>query len=418
MKRRAMKLMKITGITLAAFAGLTLLATSSCVVRQLGGAFTRLPGEAKQQLSVGARKLVLESLEGLDTSKVRDFHVHMLALGSEVEGAYINEAMTSWGSPVRYFKYLIYRSAAGIQDVESADAQFRERLVDLGKHLPMSMKLHILAFDEHYNADGTVNAEKTEFHTPNAYVFAMAKQHPGLFEPVMSVHPYRKDALEALDRWAKEGGHYVKWLPNAMGMDPGDERLDPYYEKMREHGLVLITHAGEEQAVESEEDQALGNPLRLRRALDHGVKVIVSHCASLGTDVDLDDPEGKRVPSFELFLRLMDDPRYEGLVFGDISALTQFNRLGGPLDTILKRQDLHPRLVYGTDYPLPAINALVRTEDLVAGGYITKKERRWLNEIYEFNPILFDFVTKRRLKHPETGERFADGIFEAPAALP
>jgi len=203
-----------------------------------------------------------------------------------------------------------------------------------------------------------------------------------------------------------------------MGMDPADERLDPYYEKMKALDLVLISHAGEEQAVESEEDQALGNPLRLRRALDHGVKVIVSHCASLGKDVDLDDPEGKRVPSFDLFLRLMDDPKYDGLVFGEISAMTQFNRLGRPLDTLLERQDLHSRLVYGTDYPLPAINALVRTEDFVAGGYLSQKERLQLNEIYEFNPILFDFVAKRRLAHPETKVRFADSVFEANPALP
>ena len=56
-----------------------------------------------------------------------------------------------------------------------------------------------------------------------------------------------------------------------------------------EHGIALLTHAGEEQAVEAEEDQELGNPLRLRRALDAGVQVIVAHCASLGTGLDLDE---------------------------------------------------------------------------------------------------------------------------------
>ena len=30
--------------------------------------------------------------------------------------------------------------------------------------------------------------------------------------------------------------------------------------------------------------------------------------------------------NFDLFLRLMDEKRYEGLVFGEISAMTQFNR--------------------------------------------------------------------------------------------
>jgi len=75
----------------------------------------------------------------------------------------------------------------------------------------------------------------------------------------------------------------------------------------RELGLVLLSHAGEEQAVEAEEHQELGNPLRLRRALDRGVRVIVAHCASLGEGKDLDDPEGASADSFDLFLRLLFD---------------------------------------------------------------------------------------------------------------
>ena len=38
---------------------------------------------------------------------------------------------------------------------------------------------------------------------------------------------------------------------------------------MKELDLVLLSHGGEEKAVEAEEDQKLGNPLLLRRALDH-----------------------------------------------------------------------------------------------------------------------------------------------------
>ena len=34
---------------------------------------------------------------------------------------------------------------------------------------------------------------------------------------------------------------------------------------------------------------------------------------------------------FDLFLRLMDEPKYVGLLFGEISAITQFNRMPGPL---------------------------------------------------------------------------------------
>src|SRR4029077_5634534 len=116
---------------------------------------------------------------------------------------------------------------------------------------------------------------------------------------------------------ARRGGRMVKWLPNAMGIDPSDPLCDSYYQKMKELDLVLLSHGGEEKAVHAAEDQKLGNPLLLRGALDHGVKVIVAHCAGLGTNEDLDDPQRRRLPNFDLFLRLLAEKRYEGLVFAD-----------------------------------------------------------------------------------------------------
>jgi hypothetical protein len=180
---------------------------------------------------------------------------------------------------------------------------------------------------------------------------------------------------------------------------------------MKELDLILLSHGGEEKAVEAEEDQKLGNPLLLRRALDHGVKVIVAHCAGLGDNQDLDSPGQKRVANFDLFMRLMDEKRYEGLLFGEISAMTQFNRIGKPLTTILQRNNLHERLLNGSDYPLPAINVLIRTGPMVKAGYITAAERESLNEIYDYNPLLFDFVLKRTIKLPGTDKRLPASVF-------
>jgi mannonate dehydratase len=88
------------------------------------------------------------------------------------------------------------------------------------------------------------------------------------------------------------------------------------------------------------------------------------------------------------------------LVFGEISAMTQFNCLGEPLQTILEREHLHERLVNGSDYPLPAVNILIRTRPLVKQGYFTRAEGESLRETYDYNPLLFDFVLKRNLKRP------------------
>ena len=319
--------------------------------------------------------------------------------------------MLTWAHPSHRLKFKVYLSATDVKDVERADAQLLQRLVNLVKHVADHGKYRLLAFDKHYRLDGSVNLEKTEFYVPNQYVFDLADQYPDLFEPNISVHPYRPDALEELTRWAKRGARVVKWLPNAMGMNPSDPRCDNFYQKMKELNLILLSHGGEEKAVEAVEDQKLGNPLLLRRALDHGVKVIVAHCAGLGHNEDLDEHAKRSTDNFDLFMRMMNEKKYEGLLFGEISAMTQFNRIGKPLVTILDREDLHERLVNGSDYPLPAVNILIRTRPLVKQGYLTSAERKCLNEIYQYNPLLFDFVLKRTMKLPGTNKRLPPSLF-------
>ena len=44
----------------------------------------------------------------------------------------------------------------------------------------------------------------------------------------------------------------------------------------------------------------MGQPASLRRALDHGVRVVVAHCATLGEDRDEDSRHGGKVASFDL----------------------------------------------------------------------------------------------------------------------
>ena len=171
-------------------------------------------------------------------------------------------------------------------------------------------------------------------YVPNHYVVELAQKYPDVFTPVISIHPYRADALQELEKWAKAGIKYVKWLPNAMGMDPANSAIDPFYRKMKEYNMILLSHAGDEQAVEAEEDQKLGNPLLLRKPLDLGVRVIIAHAASLGECGDLDRRAPRKAKCFDLFLRMMDEPKYVGLLFGEISAITQYNRMPAPLATL------------------------------------------------------------------------------------
>ena len=387
-------------------------------ITQLGGAWDHEPSEMEAGLSPGARALVDRAWDGIDPARLLDYHTHLIGLGTSGSGAFASPEMRSWWHITKRIRFEVYVSAAGVTDLDDADRQFVARLTDLVRHIPRHGRHLLLAFDKTYTPGGEADLKHTEFFTPNEYAFEVAAKAPDLFVPAISVHPYRADAPQALEAWAKRGARIIKWLPNAMGIDPADPQCDPYYKKVRELGLVLLTHSGEEKAVDGEEAQALGNPLRLRRALDAGVKVIVAHCASLGSNPDLDDPEAEPQTNFDYFVRLMEEKRYEGLLFGEISATAQFNRLPGPLVTMLARTDLHARLVNGSDYPLPAINVLVRTGRLVDLGLITDEERDQLREIYDYNPLLFDFVLKRALKDPKTGRGFPASVFLEHPALP
>jgi uncharacterized protein len=382
-----------------------------CLVHFIGGAFKHQPEDLQDKVGSKAGDLIKRAFDDIDPARLVDHHTHIAGIGTGSSGAFINPKMRTWTHPFHHLKFKVYLSAAGVADVAHADTQLVNRLVNLIKHTPNHGKHRLLAFDRNYTPAGTPVLEKTEFYVPNDYVFALAEQYPDLFVPTISVNPYPPDALEELERCARRGARMLKWLPNAMGINPADPKCDRFYQKMKELNLVLLSHGGEEKAVEADEDQKLGNPLLLRRALDHGVKVIVAHCAGLGENEDLDDPGKKRIPNFDLFLRLMNEKRYEGLVFGDISAMTQFNRAGKPLATILERESLHERLVNGSDYPLPAINVLIRTASLVKAGYINAAERDSLNEIYDYNPMLFDFVLKRTIRLPGTNRRLPASVF-------
>ena len=140
---------------------------------------------------------------------------------------------------------------------------------------------------------------------------------------------------------------------------------------------------------------------------------MVAHCGSLGENDDLDRP-GTRLSSFQLFLRLTEEAQWDRTLFGDLSAVTQINRCCDPLKELLRRPELHRRLVNGSDYPLPAIDLLVSLRQLVGAGLLAEEDRAACGELFAANPLLFDLVLKRALRLEEGGStsRFAGSVFE------
>lgn len=343
--------------------------------------------------------LVLSGWEGIDATRFWDCHTHLVGTGDSGSGLWINPQMQSLRHPIQWLQRAFYLNGSCVADDGQSDLQYVERIGRLVTQMPTGMKVLLLAFDYFHDESGARQVQESAFYTPNDYAKSLAAQNPDRFEWVASIHPYRNDAAMALKRAADNGARAVKWLPPAQGMDPASPLCDPFYEVAAELDIPLLIHAGAELAVHGGNTEDFGNPLRLRRPLEHGVRVMVAHCASLGEGPDLDKgPDGPKEPCFDLFARMMDEPRYDGLLFGEISAVTQVNRFGNALEVLLRREEWHARLLNGTDYPLPGILPLFSLQQLVRHGFIREDQAEVLSEIRNYNPILFDFVLKRSLR--------------------
>jgi predicted TIM-barrel fold metal-dependent hydrolase len=350
--------------------------------------------------------------EGIDPRQVWDAHVHLVGTGDSGSGIEIHPGMESLLSPGQFARRLFFLNAGCAHEARGqVDHAYVERMHNLLDGMRPGAKLLLFAFERAYREDGSPNADRTSFHVPDTYARDTARAHPEYFEWAASIHPYRADCAAAAERAAQQGARAVKWLPAAMGMDPASPRCDRFYEVLARLDLPLISHAGEERAVLGTDTQDFGNPLRLRRALAHGVRVVIAHCGSLGQDRDLDrGPEGPLVDSFQLFARMMDEPRHAGRLFGDISAVTQLNRAGPALARLIERSDWHPRLLNGSDYPLPGVMPIFSVDYLVQSGLLATETAPVLKEIRTHNPLLFDFVLKRTLR--ANGKAFPARVFE------
>jgi predicted TIM-barrel fold metal-dependent hydrolase len=376
-----------------------------------------------EELGIDGVQWLESCFNNLDISKIHDVHTHVCGIGTNDSGCYIYDKMNS---PIRHpllniKKHVLFSACNVSQSDSNADVTYLENLVKLIRNnKPSNTDKHgkcmILAFDAVYNKNGELQRKGTGMHTPNSWIFKAVDDYPDCFIPVCSVHPYRRDALEELENCHKKGAKMVKWLPNSMGIDPEDKQCLSFYDKMKELNMVLLSHAGDENSVTSDVlDNKLGNPLKLTLALDCGVKVIVAHCASEGCNCSatdnysLDDHDKK--DNFDIFMKMMENKKYKDLLFADISAILSFRRVKY-IQKLLDAPEIHDRLLFGTDYPVPSISLITLTSLFQYNGLITGDERKWLNIVYKYNVLLFDFCAKRTVKSPTTSNKFSDSIFQ------
>ncbi len=264
-----------------------------------------------------------------------DMHVHIAGIGAGGSGCFINQAMRA------NFRFGIFLQAMGVtlDELEAhGDQLVVERLADSISQSNRVGSAVILAMDGVIGDDGELDRELTQVYVPSDYVAQQAARYPQLHFGA-SINPYRPDALQRLERAHQQGAVLIKWIPAIMHIDPADPAITPFYQRLAELRLPLLSHAGQERSFATAEDQ-YSDPLKLELPLSLGVTVIAAHIGTTGVY------QGE--PSYERLLPLFE--RYPNL-YTEISSLTQVNKLGY-LERAMDVPGLMDRTLYGSDWPL------------------------------------------------------------------
>ena len=271
----------------------------------------------------------------MPTKSLIDCHVHLAALPDGDNGCYISPKLLK--SPL--FRFLLWKHQLSPSNPREANRKYpNDLLTELrtSRHVQQAVLLGMYGV---YDSNGRLNREHTDFLISNDYVLKTARAYPNEFLAGVSINPQRRDAVEEVHRCADAGATLVKVLPNAQQFNPADLRYKAFYRALAERKLPFLSHVGYEFSLIGK-DQSVGDPDRLKPALEEGATVIAAHACSYGLII------------YEKFLPTLRDfvQRYPNF-YADISALTLPNRVQMLLH-LRRYPEIHERLLFGTDYPL------------------------------------------------------------------
>ena len=276
-------------------------------------------------------------------SGIIDIHIHFGAPKDEQSGCYWSEEFTE--TAAYYAMLLLTKSRFKRVNIRRVRKHML-RTINRSKYVHRSV---LLAMDQVYDEQGAVHPEWTHLFVPNRYMADLAKDNDRVLFGA-SVHPYRGDWSEELDYCLESKAVLCKWIPSSQMINPAHAKCIPFYRKLADHRLPLLSHAGPEYALPTSDKayEEFNNPKYLRTALDQGVTVIVAHCALPYfwlLDVDYQD-------DFKEFLKLFEDSERNGWnLYADLSAIC--SPLRSPYVDEIMDHVPPERLLFGSDYPIP-----------------------------------------------------------------
>lgn len=215
----------------------------------------------------------------------------------------------------------------------------------------------LLAFDRYHDRDGrrppfpeSRGQLGGDMYVSNTYVRELCRQHPQRYLFGASIHPYRENAVACVEEVFAAGACLMKWMPLHQNIDCRDPRTLAVLRRCAELGLPLLVHCGPEftLATQHAEFRSIGPMLEVLRDLRRADRMPTMIFAHVATPVT---PFGSRRLYREMVAAL-EGEFADAPLYGDIAALTSWGKIRW-LRELASRQELHHKLVFGSDLPVP-----------------------------------------------------------------
>lgn len=246
-------------------------------------------------------------------------------------------------------------------ELDARGEQFQLRHLTTFRHVD---RVVLLAFDEVHDDDGRSCGPArrsrdfgTDMYVANGLVHEWCRQYPGRFLFGASIHPYRRhdgrDAVALLDEVAAAGAVLIKWLPPVHNIDARDPRTVAFLRRCAELRLPLLVHYGAEftlstHRAQAADPRAMFDTLRALRREGQMPTVIVAHVA---TPVLWPFTPGTH---FRQLVDALTGEFADAPLYADTSALAAPSKVYW-LRKILSLPALWPKLVHGSDFPIPSV---------------------------------------------------------------
>lgn len=259
------------------------------------------------------------------------------------------------------FSVTFFAKKLGVDRNELRAAPYRTYVKAMANAIQQSHSVErvcLFGVDARFNRQGRQTGRDKTVCAMTQDVLKVAADFPDCFIPFLSVNPLRPNALELIDQFVEQGCCGAKILQNYWGLDLNDEHLIPYYEKLKFHNLPLIIHIGSEYTIDSDTRYEGVDMLDLPLAC--GVKVIAAHMGLgrikhkllvwkniTGNPHDFDDD----------YFILLEKLKTQANLYADISAILVPMRARA-LRHLSEQKDVHEKILFGTDYPVPFTTTL------------------------------------------------------------